>query len=193
ARLCEETDSELLETPRERHDRIGGQFAAHVEHEIDARSDHAAHRAYPRDGQLDRSTVDRALRDVANHAVRVIRDGMGQRIELQRGVAVVQHALRSSCEFVRRMSAERPAVGIDAYAVMAFAAEELVDRKTQGLALDVPQRLLDGADAGEYNRPTTLRPEAVVVHVAPHRFDTERILAQHDRFREVLDHAGRSR
>ena len=100
-RLLEEQDVELLEAPAERHDRIGSQFAAHVEHEVDRSPDRLAHCTYPCYGQLDGRAVDRPLRDMTDHPVRVGRDRLGERIELERGVAVPQHTLGGARELIR--------------------------------------------------------------------------------------------
>src|SRR5262249_20766172 len=92
-------------------------------------------------------------------------------------------------ELVRRRGAEGPAVGVEPHALADLAAEQLVDRQLQRLSLDIPERHLDGTDAREDDGPAALRPEAVIVHVAPDRLDPERVLAAPDVLEEVLDNA----
>jgi hypothetical protein len=167
------------------------ELAAHVHHELDLRADRLTYRRDPGDREVGSLAADRALRDMADHAVGIVGDRICQRIELEGGIAVAQRPLGRRREFRGRRGAERPAIGVEPHALARFPAEQLVNRELQRLPLDVPERHLDGADAREHDRPASLRPEAVVVHVAPDRLDPEGVLAPHDVLEEVLDHAGR--
>ena len=50
----------------------------------------------------------------------------------------------------------RAGVGIDAHAVARRAAEQLVNRHAQRLALDVPERLVDAAERAGENRAAAI-------------------------------------
>src|SRR5215469_13391791 len=64
---------------------------------------------------------------------------------------------------------------VDSRPVARLAAEQLVDRHTKRLALEVPQRGVDAADCAQQNWSTA--PESAPVHVLPDVFDRERVTA----------------
>src|SRR2546426_139605 len=52
-------------------------------------------------------------------------------------------------------------------------------------------KLLDGADSGENDRATSLRPEGMVIHVAPDSLDRKRVLAKDKLLHQLFDHGRR--
>src|SRR5690606_36453941 len=95
---------------------------------------------------------------------------------------------------VGRTVAADPAVGL--HPVTHAAAEKLVHRHAQGLALDVPQRLVDAGDRAHQHPAAAV--EAAAVERLPQAVDPRRILADDvlaqlvhrslDRPRAALDH-----
>ncbi|MCY1364779.1 hypothetical protein D9M69_515990 [compost metagenome] len=81
-----------------------------------------------------------------------------------------------------------PAVGVDGDLIEDLAAEELVYRQIRGLALDIPQRLLNSADTGEDDGATALGPEGMVVHLGEELLNAERVFTDDEALTEVLDH-----
>src|SRR5262249_13391684 len=69
-----------------------------------------------------------------------------ERIELERGEAPRGRLLRFRRVGLRRLGARVPAVGVDADALAARAAEQADDGHAQALAREIPERLLDAAD-----------------------------------------------
>src|SRR6516165_2048415 len=101
-----------------------------------------------------------------------------QRIAFDGGIALADGSLRRPRVIVRREAVKRPSVGIDAYVVPQSASKQFVYRHPQRLALNVPQRLFDRADAGEHDRSASLGPKRVIVHLVPQLFDAEGIAAE---------------
>jgi hypothetical protein len=139
---------------------------------------------------LDREVRERAVDLPRADVPQSMFVGHGERIALQRAVAVAQRPLRRLGQLGRRLRRAVPAVRIDAHRIAHLSAEQLVDRCAEHLALDVPQCLLDRADRGEHDRAAALGPERVVVHLRPERFDARRIAARIRRSAKVLDHSG---
>ena len=79
-------------------------------------------------------------------------------------------------------------MGVGEDLVAGGAAEELVDGDVQGLALDVPQCQVDGADGGHGHRPAA--PVGAAVEVLPGVFDPVRVPAQQCRGEVVAEVAG---
>jgi hypothetical protein len=71
--------------------------------------------------------------------------------------------------------------------VAGEAAEQLVDRDVERLALDVPEGDVDGGDGR--GGDVAGREEAASEHLLPEALDLERVLADEERL-EVLDGAG---
>ncbi len=71
----------------------------------------------------------------------------GEGVELHRGEAASDD-LSGARRQLFGVRLARPAVGVDADALAAGAAQQLVHRLARALAADVPQRLLDAADRG---------------------------------------------
>src|SRR5258708_7671677 len=67
---------------------------------------------------------------------------IGEWIELERRKATPDHFVGRTRKLMWRFRALRPAVCVDADAIAAGSAEEVVDRLTAGLADDVPERVL---------------------------------------------------
>src|SRR6266540_1506439 len=155
-RLLDQQDVELLEPPAQANGFVRGQAAAQIHHEVDAGADRPAYRPHLLDREIGGRTIDRTPADVSDAAVGPWRR---QRVTLQRGVAVADRALGRFGIFVRSAARIRPAVGIGAHPVAAFAAQELVDRDADGFSLDVPQRLLDRADSREDDGAPALQNE----------------------------------
>src|SRR5690606_19881118 len=88
---------------------------------------------------------------------------------------------------VGRAVAADPAVGLHPLAHQA--AEQLVDRHAQGLALDVPQRLVDAGDRAHQDRAAAV--EAAAVQHLPQVVDARRIAA--DEIFAELAHRGLAR
>jgi hypothetical protein len=120
------------------------------------------------------------LRDAADHLARVV--GAADRhvggAHAECAVAGVHRRLRPIAQRHRSgAAAGRPhAGGAVALAVIAHrAAEDLVHRQTQRLALDVPEREIHRADGVNLLAPRRIEPGDE--HLLPDRFDLERILA----------------
>src|SRR6478735_11227146 len=113
----------------------------------------------------------------------------GERIHLERIIAICHHLFSRVREFSRRIRTKRPAVCIRPDAIAAFTAQEFIHRHAEHLPFDVPQRLFDRADTAKHNRAAAFSPERMVVHLAPERLYAERIPAQYDVFDEIFDHA----
>ena len=86
----------------------------------------------------------------------------------------------------RRRRVVAVGVAVDHHPVAARAAEQLVDRQAGRLALDVPQRGVDGGDRGHRHRPAP--PVGAVVEVLPGVLDARR-----RRGRSAAGTRGRSR
>jgi hypothetical protein len=69
----------------------------------------------------------------------------------------------------------RGAVRVQLEPVVTAATEQLVDRQTRNLPLDVPERLLDGAHRREGDG--TAAEERLAVHQLPQMLDPRRVLA----------------
>ena len=81
-------------------------------------------------------------------------------------------------------------VGVKANAVAAGAAEELIDRHAERLALDVPEGDLDGANGAGQHRAAP--PARAAIHRLPQAFDAGGVLADQVA-RQRLDGAGDGR
>src|SRR5690606_700642 len=73
---------------------------------------------------------------------------------------------------------------IDAHVVPHPPPQQFVDRHSKGLALDVPERLLDAGDSAEADGAE--RPEAEAGHPPYDVLDAGRVLADHEGL-QVLD------
>jgi hypothetical protein len=74
-----------------------------------------------------------------------------------------------------RLIARKPAVGIERHAVAYLAADQLVDRHAQCLALDIPERQIDGADGADGDRAAG--PGHAAMQRCPVLLDLKGILA----------------
>ena len=148
-----------------------------------------------REVQVGRGLPGVLLRDVA--AGRLVhlpvhrRDAVGLVQAGDRGldadglVAEVQVVLEVGAEVLQRGSA---GVAVDHDALAGRTAEELVDRHAGGLALDVPQRDVDGGDRRHGHRSAA--PVGALVEVLPGVLDPARVAADQQRA-EVLGQVGR--
>ena len=75
-------------------------------------------------------------------------------------------------------------MGIDQNLVAALASEQVVDRNAERLALDVPQRHVDGRDGGHGHRPST--PVGAAVEIVPDVFRLKRIAPDQARHQVIL-------
>ena len=75
-------------------------------------------------------------------------------------------------------------MGIDQDMVAALAAEQVVDRDTERLALDVPKRHIDGRDGGHGNRPSP--PVRTAIEIMPDVFSLKRIAPDQARNEVIL-------
>ena len=85
-------------------------------------------------------------------------------------------ALEVRAELVQRGTA---GVAVDHHALPGRAAQQLVHRETSQLALNVPQRNVDGGDGGHRHRATT--PVGAFVQVLPGVFDPAGVPADQQR------------
>jgi hypothetical protein len=122
----------------------------------------------------------------------MVLDRRRERVEPDRIVAGLQRPLDGARRIVRGDRAERPAIGVAAHLPAVAPAQQLIDRHAEGAALDVPQCGLDRADGGKDDQTAALRPERVVVHVAPEQIGLERIAVPNDRADHLLQHADRA-
>ena len=93
-------------------------------------------------------------------------------IHLHRGEAARDAVLRRLRDLARPVAADP---GIDADAVAALAAEQLMHRHTQRLALDVPQRLVDAGERAHVHAAAAIEPAAI--QHRPVILDLVRVLA----------------
>ena len=120
--------------------------------EIDMRPDRLAHGADIGDGGVGRLRVDEEAR-------------LPERVPLDRRVSHLNDCDGALRELLRRLRAARPAIGVGADAVAALAAEQFIHRHAERLALDVPERVIDGADRRIEHRPAD--PEGTPIHLVP--------------------------
>ena len=78
--------------------------------------------------------------------------------------------------------------GVGAQVVPALAAQQLVDRHVERLALDVPQGDVQGGDAGKDDGTAVLAPEGGLVELVPDDLVVQRVHAD-DQGRQIPDHA----
>ncbi|MCY1368989.1 hypothetical protein D9M69_560030 [compost metagenome] len=93
-------------------------------------------------------------------------------IHLHRGEAAF-HRRPGRLRGVRRTVAADPGIGADTLAHRA--AEQLMHRHAEVLALDVPEGLVDAGDGAHQHRAATV--EAAAVHDVPQVLDVARVLA----------------
>ncbi len=135
---------------------------------------HAAVEIQP---ELDRVAESRAdlryARHRGIHGARAVDDAhLLAAVELEMVEAAGLQRLHAG-DHVGGAVAADPAVG--AHAVAHQAAEQLVHRHAQHLALDVPQRLVDAGDGAHQDRPAPI--EAAAVQRLPQVVDAARVLA----------------
>ena len=119
---------------------------------------------------------------------------LGWRLDVPRGRALgfatpVLNAVKP-CALQRLHLVRRAGVGIDADPVARRAAEQLVDRHAEGLALDVPERLVDAAQGAGQDRAAAV--ESMAVDRLPVVDDRPRVLADQIRL-DLLDRFGAGR
>ena len=78
--------------------------------------------------------------------------------------------------------------GVGAQVIPALAAQQLVDRHVERLALDVPQGDVQGGDAGKDDGPAILSPEGGLVELIPDDLVVQRVHAD-DQLGQIPDHA----
>ena len=88
--------------------------------------------------------------------------------------------------------AELELAGIGAQIVPALAAQQLVDRHIERLALDVPEGNVQRGDAGEYHGAAVLPPEGGLVELVPDNFTVQGVHTD-DKGRQVTNHTRRGR
>ncbi len=130
----------------------GGEAPVHFDEEIDPGTDGFAHR-----GHRGHRLLLRLERDMGTPRP-------GERVELEGGEAAA-HRLPRPLRVIRGGPVAVPAVGIDADALAARPAQELVHGDSMALARDVPQRLLETADRTPEIHGPALGREVVVRHV----------------------------
>jgi hypothetical protein len=104
---------------------------------------------------------------------------------LHRSEAAFDERTRALGELLGRDTAGAVRIQLDA--VMAAAAEQLVDGQSRDLPFDVPQRLLDRAHCGE--RDGAAAEERLPIHELPQVLDPRRVLAD-DVLRVFVDGGG---
>lgn len=100
--------------------------ALNIDHDIDRGANGLAHRSDAGDVQLRGLPGDGPGRHVPDVSMRILLR-RGQGIELDRGIAVLDHAPGLPSELIRCGAAKGPPVGVDPSAVAALATEQLVD------------------------------------------------------------------
>src|SRR6185437_1480923 len=108
------------------------------------------------------------------------------RTEFERGVACLldfdaRLAIAGDVVAVLELGLERADMRIDAHPVADLAAEQIPDGLADILALDVPERLFDGADRRKPDDAE--RPECRLVQRLEDLGDVARIAADHDRLK----------
>ena len=160
------------------------QIAVDLNQDIDGRSHRVAHGTHAIEGQVAAGTVGCAA-GVVPDAVGADREG----VELHGRVSGLDDFERGLGIALRAVATLIPGVGVDAQFVPAGAAQQFVDRHAQRLALDVPQRLIDGADAAVDHRSAALAPEGLAEEPVPHLLDAKRVCADQVMLGHILDHA----
>src|SRR6185503_801586 len=95
-------------------------------------------------------------------------------VPLQRGRPARDGGPRRLGDTLDRRRVVEPAIGVVADTVVRRAAEQLVDRDAERLALDVPERLVQPGDRRAEDRATA--PEGCLVHLKPVALDPRRVL-----------------
>ena len=146
-----------------------------VEEQVDVVAEREAQRLR----RLDRPD-DRGLRIPVRERVLVERR---ERPEAERGEALLAEAERVVDELLGRVPDQVP---VDAHAVTGRAAEEVVHRDAEPLALEIPERDVDSRDGAHDHLAG--RPERAAHHLAPPVLDLRRILAD-EQLPEVVEDA----
>ena len=177
-RLLVEEQAEALDGADDLDRRLGVPAAVHVDGDVVVRPARLADRL----DQCHRLAQLRLGHLAVHRPAR-------ERVELAAGVALRDQLLRPR-RIGRRalLDAFRPAVGVDAQALLHLAAEELVDRHAELLADEIVERDVDGADGGEHHPAHAVVVEEPV-HPLPQLLDVPGALADDDRA-QVADGGG---
>ncbi len=119
------------------------------------------------------------------HARDVGRDRVAD-AQLQRLVARLDHGHRFGDQRVGRLVAQRDAAGIGRHR-LGCAAQKLVERPADGLALDVPQRLVDAAHRHGGGGPHAVAAELELVDPGPDADRVGGVHADHEALQRGVD------
>ena len=106
--------------------------------------------------------------------------------ELQRLVARLDHGHGLGDQGIGRLVAQRDTAGIGRHRPIG-AAQKLVERPAHGLALDVPQRLVDAAHRHGGGRTHAVAAELELVDLGPDARRVGGIHADHEAFERGVD------
>src|SRR6185437_12868307 len=161
---------------------------AQINHYVHAGTDRVTHRPdffYRKIGEL-------AIHGTPGHVPDSPVARKRKRVAFEGRVSVLDRPLSRARVIIRGEASVRPTIRIDPNIVPQLPSEHLVNRHIKRPALDVPHRLLDGAQAREdYRSAASFGPERMVVHVAPQFLDTEGIASEDEGFDQILDHSSR--
>ena len=119
------------------------------------------------------------------HALDVGRDGVAD-AQLQRLVARLDHGHGLGDQRIRRLVAQRDAAGIGRHRPVG-AAQKLVERPAHGLALDVPQRLVDAAHRHGGGGAHAVAAELELVDPGPDAHRVGGVHADHEALQRGVD------